>query len=199
MKIKSSPDILLSGLFIVSLFASCKKSDPGGTPPPSDVCAGKTITVNATPAGTSGCSNDGSITVSASGSSNFSYKLNSGGIYQASGSFTGLATGSYTVFAKDGDGCEKSMAVTVSSAATEGPLFTAVKNLMATRCQSCHNNAVQNGGQNWTVDCNIVANKTRIKVRAVDEGTMPAGGPPLSQTEKDIITNWINAGGKLGD
>ncbi len=81
---------------------------------------------------------------------------------------------------------------------TAGPLFTAVKTLMQANCQSCHNNSIANGGMNWTVDCNIVTNKNRIKARAVDEGTMPPTGP-LPQTEKDKITAWINAGGKFTD
>jgi uncharacterized membrane protein len=109
-----------------------------------------------------------------------------------------LHPGNYTVFVKDGDGCEKSATVTVNSGA-KGPLFTLVRNLITTKCQGCHNNSVQNGGQNWEIDCNIVANQGRIKVRAVDEGTMPAGGPPLTATEKSTITNWINAGGRLTD
>lgn len=81
---------------------------------------------------------------------------------------------------------------------TPGPLFTAVKALMQANCQSCHNGSNANGGKDWTVDCNIVANKSRIKARAVDEGTMPPTGP-LPQTEKDKITAWINAGGRLTD
>lgn len=81
---------------------------------------------------------------------------------------------------------------------TPGPLFTAVKNLMQVNCQSCHNNSIANGGMNWTVDCNIVANKDRIKIRAVEQGTMPPTGA-LPQSEKDKITAWINAGGKITD
>lgn len=85
-----------------------------------------------------------------------------------------------------------------SCTGTPGPLFTAVKTLMQANCQSCHNGTNANGGKDWTVDCNIVANKSRIKARAVDEGTMPPTGP-LPQTEKDKITAWINAGGRLTD
>jgi uncharacterized membrane protein len=81
---------------------------------------------------------------------------------------------------------------------TPGPLFTAVKNMMQANCQSCHNNSIANGGMNWTVDCNIVANKDRIKIRAVEQGTMPPTGA-LPQSEKDKITAWINAGGKITD
>lgn len=81
---------------------------------------------------------------------------------------------------------------------TPGPLFNAVKSLMQANCQSCHNSNNANGNKDWTVDCNIVINKDRIKVRAVDQGSMPPTGP-LSQSEKDKITAWINAGGKITD
>ena len=51
---------------------------------------------------------------------------------------------------------------------------------------------------NWQVDCNIVANKARIKVRAVDESSMPPGNP-LSAADKKKITDWIAAGGAFTD
>jgi hypothetical protein len=51
---------------------------------------------------------------------------------------------------------------------------------------------------NWTVDCNIVANKARIKVRAVDESSMPPGAP-LSAADKKKITDWITAGGEINN
>lgn len=175
-------------------FTSCSKSDTSPAPP-GDVCAGKTIVITITPTATETCSADGKIDVTATGSTGFTYKLNSGGTYQASGAFTNVAGGDYTVFAKDGTGCEKSKPVTIASGGTIGPLFTAVKNLVTAKCQSCHNNALANGGMNWAIECNIVKNQTRIKARAVDEGTMPQSGP-LSQADKDVITNWINGGGK---
>lgn len=186
----------IGSIIVVINLTSCSKSSP--SPNPTDPCSGKSIVVSATPASSTGCSNNGSMLVSATGSSNFTYKLNSGGVYQASGSFINVAPGNYTVFAKDGEGCEKSATVTVNGG-TKGPLFTLVRNLITAKCQGCHNNSVQNGGQNWEIDCNIVANQGRIKVRAVDEGTMPAGGPPLTVSEKSTITNWINAGGRLTD
>ena len=81
---------------------------------------------------------------------------------------------------------------------TPGPLFTAVKTLMTAKCVNCHNSTTSNGGMNFSVECNIVTNKARIKVRAVDEGTMPPTGA-LPQADKTAITNWINAGGKYTD
>jgi hypothetical protein len=182
-----------------TLFSSCSKSDSSPTPAlsPEDMCARKTIVITATPSATLACSSTGSITVSAAGSSNFTYKLNNSGVYQSSGTFSNVAAGDYTIFAKDGSGCEKSTAVTVTSSAA-GTLFTAVKNLVAAKCQSCHNNSLSNGGMNFALDCNILNNKSRIKVRAVDEGTMPQTGP-LTKDEKDIISNWITGGGGYAD
>ncbi len=178
--------------FIIVNFIGCSKSSP--SPSPTDLCAGKIIDITATPKATEPCSADGAIDVTATGSTVFLYKLNNGGVYQASGKFTNVAAGTYTVFAKDGGGCEKSVAVTVAANGTAGALFTSMKSLVTARCQSCHNNSLANGGMNFQVECNIITNKARIKVRAVDEGTMPPTGP-LSQAEKNIITNWINAGG----
>lgn len=199
---RHSKFISVSFLLVFSaalFFISCSKKESVPAPPPVDPCAGKTIIVSSVPAAATPCGDNGSITASATGSAGFTYKLNSGGTYQSSGLFSNVSAGTYTVFAKDAAGCEKSTAVTVAAPGSAGVLFTAVKNLMTTKCQlSCHNNTVQNGGMNWAVDCNIVQFKNRIKVRAVDEGTMPQSGP-LPQSEKDIITNWINAGGKFTD
>ena len=176
---------------------SCSKSSPDPAAP-ADPCAGKTISITATPTISTGCSNNGSVQVSASGSTGFTYKLGTSGIYQPSGSFTNVVAGSYTVFAKDGAGCQKTTTVTVGGGSS-GPLFNHVKSLISAKCQSCHNNSIQNGGMNFAVDCNIVTNQGRIKVRAVDEGTMPIGAPPLTTSERAIITDWINAGGRLTD
>lgn len=190
---------ILSGIkftviaFAIVNFAACSKSS-NPPAPPADACAGKIIVITATPAATAACSTDGKIDVTATGSTNFMYKLNSTGTYQPSGKFSDVAGGDYTVFAKDGAGCEKSATVNVTSSGAAGPLFTAVKNLIAAKCQSCHNSSNASGGMNWAIECNIVKNKANIKDRAVDKGTMPQSGP-LPQNEKDIISNWINAGG----
>ncbi len=182
---------------VSSLVISCSKGG-GGDPPPSNPCSGITITLTATPTDASACLSNGSIVASATGSTGFTYSIN-GTTFQASGTFNNVAAGNFTVTAKDGNGCTKTATITVgTSAGTAGPLFTAVKTLMQANCQSCHNNTIANGGMNWTVDCNIVANKDRIKARAVDLGTMPPTGP-LAQSDKDKISAWINAGGRFTD
>ncbi|MBC7937126.1 MAG: hypothetical protein H7Y86_17390 [Rhizobacter sp.] len=154
-----------------------------------------TITANSTP--TNGCgTTTGSITVTAAGSTGFTYKLNAGGTYQATGTFAALAEGNYTVFVKDGTGCESSQAVTVS-AGVAGPKFTAVRNLLNARCIGCHSGAAPAAGKDWSNNCIVVTNKASINNRAVVIGDMPLGGPTLSAGEKAVITDWINAGGQL--
>lgn len=190
----AAPIVIIAVFYFLS---SCSKSSPGVTPP-ADICAGKIITITATPSATSACNAAGSIDVIAVGSTGFTYKIDAAGTYQASGTFHNLAAGTYTVFAKDAAGCEKNTAAIITISSTPGTLFAAVKNLIAANCQSCHNNSRQEGNKNWEVECNIISSKDRIKVRAVDLGTMPPGGS-LSQSQKDIITNWINAGGKYNN
>lgn len=185
-------------VFMIINFSACSKSDPTPTPTPvpapADPCIGKTIIITPTTTAAIVCGAGGSISVTASGSTGFSFKLNSTGTYQVTGVFSDVAAGDYTIYAKDAAGCEKLVAVTVPASGTAGAQFLAVKNLVATKCQSCHNNSLANGGMNFQVECNIISNKARIKVRAVDEGTMPQDGP-LTLTEKNIITNWITGGG----
>lgn len=159
--------------------------------------SGGTFTITATPTNTSGCaSTDGSITVIATGSTGYQYKLGAGA-YGTTNTFTNLAEGAYTVFVKDGAGCETSQTVTVAGTTTPGPKFTAVRNLINAKCTSCHSGAAPAAGRDWTVNCNVVNNRTLINNRAVIVGDMPQGGPTLSAAEKAIITDWINAGGLL--
>lgn len=158
---------------------------------------GGTFTITAATTPTNGCgTTNGGISITATGSTGFTYKLNAGGTYQAGNSFSNLAEGNYTVFVKDGAGCENSQAVTVSAGAA-GPKFTAVRNLLNAKCIVCHSGATPAAGRDWTVNCNVVTNKALINNRAVIIGDMPFGGPTLSAGEKAVITDWINAGGLL--
>lgn len=159
---------------------------------------GGSFTITTATTQTSGCSSaDGSVTVTATGSSGYQYKLGANGTYAASNTFNNLAAGAHTVFVKDGAACENSQAITITASTTAGPKFTAVRNLINAKCISCHSGPVPAGNKDWTVNCNVVDNKTLINNRAVIIGDMPQGGPPLSASEKAIITEWINAGGLL--
>ncbi|MGK2864254.1 MAG: c-type cytochrome [Chitinophagaceae bacterium] len=186
-----------AGLIISLIIIACSKSNSGGNPSPPNPCSNVNINLTATATDAAACQNNGTINATATGSTGFTYSIN-GTTFQSSGSFASVAPGTITVTVKDVNGCTKTTSVTVGSAGVAGPKFTAVKALMQANCQSCHNNTIANGGMNWTVDCNIVVNNGRIKVRAVDEGTMPPTGP-LSQSDKNKITDWINAGGRFTD
>lgn len=164
-------------------------------------CAGVTIQVTSSVAGVVLCQTppSGSITATPSGGlAPYTFSLNTGS-YQASNIFSGLVAGSYAVNAKDANGCIGSSNATVTNLPM-GPLFSAVKALLQTECVSCHNASNQNGGMDWTVDCNIVTFSNRIKIRAVDgvpSSMPPTGLLPLSERQK--ITNWIAAGGRYTD
>jgi len=161
------------------------------------VSANNTISVNTTAVQASKCSNNGQVTVNASGSTGFTFKLGAAGTYQASNIFAALAAGNYTLFAKDAFGCENSAPATVGINNTAGPLFINVKNLLTARCVSCHSGPSPAGGRDWTQDCELVNFSDRINQRAVVIGDMPQGGPMLTPSEKAIITSWINAGAKF--
>lgn len=161
------------------------------------VCSGVVITVNNTVTPNTPCGvNNGTITATASGGAgNFTYSI--GGVFQSSNVFSGLAAGNYSITAKDGNGCTGVSASTTVVNVAPGALFSSVKTLLQNNCNSCHNATVANGGMNFSVDCNIVNNKDRIKARAVDgiPSPMPQGGL-LPAGERQKITDWINAGGK---
>ena len=156
--------------------------------------AGFSLNISTVPASNCG-GNDGVVTINPTGSSGYSYKLNSG-VYQASNNFTNLPAGSNNVTVKDFTGCEVTAAANVLVNTTAGPKFIAVRTLLLANCSAsaCHTNGGNQGGRNFDVDCNIVAAKVRINQRAVIEGSMPSAGG-LSPANKAIITDWINAGG----
>lgn len=169
-----------------------------------NACNGVAITVsnattNATPCNTPG---NGTITVTAAGSTGLTYSIN-GTTFQASNVFSSVAAGNYTVTVKDVNGCTQTVTTTVGST-TAGPLFTAVKQIIQANCVSCHSGPAPAQGRDWSVDCNVVANGSLIKTRAVDQaGTasqMPQ--PPnaaLSPADRQKITDWINAGGNFSN
>lgn len=106
MKFNLDTLIYLPATVFLILLNSCgsKSADP---------CSGVTITVSGTANSTSGQGIlDGSISASATGGSGFTFSIN-GGAFQASGNFTGLAAGTFTITAKDSRGCSGSKSFTV--------------------------------------------------------------------------------------
>jgi len=164
-------------------------------------CAGVNIIITPTVTGTTPCvTASGSILVSATGgTAPYSYNLNNGP-FQSTSTFQGLNNGTYQIGVKDANGCTATLTgVTVESRA-EGPKFAAVKALVQANCVSCHSASNASGGMNLSTDCFIVSAKDRIKARAVDgnPSPMPSGGL-LPASERQKITDWITAGGRVID
>jgi len=143
--------------------------------------------------GDSGCdSDDGSITVSASGGTGtLSYSLN-GTDFQAANSFDNLHTGQYIITVKDEGGCSSTVNETVPSetgityAEDILPIFQA-------KCQfsGCH---PTNG--NWFDYAVASANAQLIKTRT-GNGSMPRAPQPggaLSEEQIAIIACWADNG-----
>jgi hypothetical protein len=165
-------------------------------------CTNTTIVITAAVVNTTPCvtpANNGSITVTATGSTGFTYNIN-GGAYQASNIFLNLTAAAYLIGVKDVNGCTKSQTVTVGVIAS-GPLFAQVRNLITTRCggSGCHMNGTTTAGYNFDADCSIVSKWSQINQTSVVYGAgwvkMPKSPQPfLTAAEKAIITNWVNAG-----
>ncbi len=187
---------LLMSFGVAIILNSCSKDNGSVTPP--DPCTGVNITVTGTTTNSSACLNDGGRTVTASGSSALEYSVD-GTNFQKSNLFTKLAKGTYTVTVRNADNCLQTAQFNVNEgSSTPGPQFTAVKQLIQANCVSCHAPGGQQPNANFTVDCNIVQFAALINTRVVVQGTMPPTGP-LSQTDKNKITAWINGGGKINN
>ncbi|HQW93605.1 MAG TPA: hypothetical protein PKY28_10920 [Ferruginibacter sp.] len=169
-----------------------------------DPCIGKTLTINAATTGHDICSvsGTGTITITATGGVGFTYSLNAGA-YQASNIFTGLTSNTYSISARDADGCVKTGSATVSNA-LPGSTFSAVKAVLQANCalSGCHSGSSPTGGLNFTQDCTIVGSWDRIKARAVDGNPSfmpPPPNPQLSAGDKQKILDWISAGHRYTD
>jgi uncharacterized membrane protein len=172
-----------------SMFFGCKKEET----PTTDKCANKNITLTADITASVACSNNGKLVITAAGSTGFTYQLNSGS-FQSSATFSDLAAGSYTITAKDADGCTKSSTFIVTENTTKGAMFTSVQSLMATKCNAACHTAGTGGAPKdiFSTDCKIIERKSLIVAKAVNEDM---GG--LTTGEKKQISDWIAAGGTI--
>jgi hypothetical protein len=169
-------------------------------------CTSTTIVLTASVVNTTPCvtpANNGSITITATGSTGFTYNIN-GGAYQTSNVFASQNAGTYLMGVKDVNGCTKTLSVTVG-VVTSGPLFALVRPLISTRCSGsgCHIGAGNSAaGYNFDADCNIVSKWSQINGATVTYTLkkMPISPQAIfTAAEKAIITNWVNAGHRYTD
>ena len=164
-------------------------------------CAGVTVTFSSVVTNNTPCqAANGTITLTgAGGTGPYMFSMNTGA-FQTANLFSGLAAASYSFVTRDVNNCVSSSNNVVVNNLAAGPLFQAVQSLIQANCVSCHNPSNANGGMILSVDCNIVTNKDRVRIRAVDGN--PSAMPPsglLPASERLKITNWINAGGRFTD
>ncbi|HEY1047619.1 MAG TPA: hypothetical protein VGF79_14340 [Bacteroidia bacterium] len=190
-------NLLFSAIVLSSLFLfSCEK-EPATTNNNnnSDPCASKNITVATTVTDVIKCETTGVINVNASGSTGFTYKLNSGA-FQSGATFSNLGAGTYTITVKDVDGCTKTATATVAETGTKGPLFNDVTSLVTLKCNlPCHASGAGGATKGiMATDCDIISRKTLMNQKVVNENM-----GSLNNTEKAKLQAWIDAGGKYTD
>lgn len=86
-----------------------------------------------------------------------------------------------------------------NSSINAGAKFTAVRSIISSQCatSSCHS---PSGGQSpdLSTNCSIIERWNAINIECVIDQSMPMSGP-LSTTDQQAITDWINAGHKYTD
>ncbi len=189
--------IFFLGMIITGvLFTGCKKSDTTlMTPPVVDPCKSVTIAPVAGKTHTITGQSLGTITVISPIGSGYTYSI--GGTFQASVNFFNIASGSYTVTAKNADGCTGTVAVTINGL---GAKFYVVRTIVNGYCGPCHLNGSISGSKNFDADNDIANSWDRIRARAVDgiPTFMPEGGQ-LTANDKQKIVEWVNAGHRITD
>ena len=92
--------------------------------------------------------NNGSVTVTASGSTApYTYSINAGTTFLASGTFSSLTAGNYTIIAKDANGCTVSVPVIISEPAQLTGAITSQTNIL---CFGANTGNVTVSGNNGT-------------------------------------------------
>jgi hypothetical protein len=69
-----------------------------------------------------------------------------------------------------------------------------VKQLLQTRCQSCHSSPPKNGAPFALVSFADAQAHAQAAVTAMMSGAMPLGGPPATAAEISVLSDWIAAG-----
>ncbi len=106
------------------------------------------LTVNTVVANTTCSQSNGTVTVNANGGTpNYQYSIDAGSTFQPSNSFTGLATGSFTVVIQDANGCSVSSGVNITDA--PGPRIDAA-NITDATCYNANNGTLNIAASNGT-------------------------------------------------
>lgn len=158
---------------------------------------GSTLSVSLTLKEDTGCtSNNGSITVEASGGvPPYQYSIDSNP-FGDSPEFSNLNHGTYTVLIKDQDDCTISQNAQVPRGDTGTSYSATVQSIIQTSCaiSGCHNGS--SAQPNWTILSNVQAAAQNIKNRTSSKTMPPAGQTPLTDEEIALIACWVDDGAK---
>ncbi len=159
---------------------------------------GNTLTATTSTVADSEClSDNGTITVNASGGTEpYEYKLNSGA-FGVNSVFNGVKEGSHVVTVKDATGCTFSLNNVVVAHGITGVTYNgSILAIFQANCliAGCHlNNG--NGQGNWGVYSTAFNKRAEIRSRT-QSGDMPRTGS-LTANEKALIACWVDDGAPL--
>lgn len=189
----------------------------------SNPCAGITVTVTTTSVNPTTGQNNGSITATAAGGTGFTYSLNNGP-FQVSGTFLNLAAGTYTVTAKNSNGClgSKQVILIGTSPCTNTVITITTTVVNTTPCITPANNGsitvIAGGSTGFTYNINggtyqasnVFSNLNAgnfligvkdlngcTKTQSVSVGVIP-GGPMFAQVRNLISTRCNGSGCHIG-
>lgn len=138
-------------------------------------------------------SNNGTITVTATGGATpYEYKINNEA-FGSSATFSALSAGNHTVTVKDANGCVFPKAVTVPRGDTGTNLTADIMPIIETKCAitGCHNGSQS---PNLSTKAAVVSNAAAIKAQT-QSGAMPKEGS-ITATQKALIACWVDDGAK---
>lgn len=138
-------------------------------------------------------SNNGSVTVTATGGTEpYQYKINSGAFADVA-TFTSLPTGNHTVTVKDAAGCLFPKAIFIDRGDTGTSLEDEIMPIITLKCaiDNCHNGSQD---PNFSSKANVRTHASKIK-DLTQSGAMPKEGS-LSASQKALIACWVDDGAK---
>lgn len=136
------------------------------------------------------------VVVATGGNGGFQYQLNNGS-FQSSGTFNGLAAGSYNITARDSQQCTQTIQVTVDEDAQASvPSFAnVVLPIMQSFCATsgCH---VTGGSAPFTITGHedVAPRAASIKSRVAAQTMPPSGSASLSSNQISAIVAWVDGG-----
>jgi hypothetical protein len=147
--------------------------------------------INSTSQEPAGCeTSNGSLTVEAVGGTGaLSYSLN-GGAPQSNPTFNGLAAGSYDLVVSDESGCET---IEVVDVLTGVSLNEDIVSIITANCavSGCHDGS---RSPDLRMTSGIIGSAGRIRSRTSARTMPPSNRTPLTQTQIDLISCWVNDG-----